>query len=194
MASINLNFDTLGHWALQPILCLQSSLLCFLCLLRTDTTPASSSMEQSEMRAQSDADRVEILTSRVKTLLDLPPEIILRIAAFLPTTSTASFALCNKRSAAQLGSRAWNLLSGQNPRIVYTSFPFYHEISLATMHAMGVSAFISAVLPHSRQTSMHHPSPARASRRLLTAVIQKMGLSLSRTIFLFTDCASLTSN
>jgi hypothetical protein len=64
------------------------------------------------MPAQNYADRVEISTSRVKTLLDLPPEIILRIAAFLPMTSTASFALCNKRSAAQLGSRPWNLLSG----------------------------------------------------------------------------------
>jgi hypothetical protein len=67
-------------------------------------------MEQLEMPAQNDADGVERSTSRVKTLLDLPPEIILRIAEFLPTTSTASFALCNKRSAAQLGSWSWNLL------------------------------------------------------------------------------------
>jgi hypothetical protein len=62
-------------------------------------------MQQPEMAAQNDADRVEISTSRVKILLDLPPEIILRIIEFLPTTSTASFALCNKRSAAQLGSK-----------------------------------------------------------------------------------------
>jgi len=63
------------------------------------------------MPAQTDADRVEISTSRVKTLLDLPPEIILLIADFLPTTSTASFALCNKRLAAQFGSKPWKLLS-----------------------------------------------------------------------------------
>ncbi|RDL30782.1 uncharacterized protein BP5553_10127 [Venustampulla echinocandica] len=72
-------------------------------------------MEQPEMPspAQNDAARVEIPTSpvSVKTLLDLPPELILQIIEFLPTISIASFALCNKRSAAQLGSRAWNLLS-----------------------------------------------------------------------------------
>lgn len=48
---------------------------------------------------------------RVKTLLDLPPEIILRIAEFLPTTSSASFALCNKRTYTQLSSTPWNVLS-----------------------------------------------------------------------------------
>ncbi|KAE9381282.1 hypothetical protein N431DRAFT_505699, partial [Stipitochalara longipes BDJ] len=41
---------------------------------------------------------------------DLTPEIILQIAEFLPTTSSASFALCSKRLAAQLGNRVWNLL------------------------------------------------------------------------------------
>lgn len=64
------------------------------------------------MPAQNNADCVEISILRVKTFLDLPPEIILQIAEFLPTTSTASVALCNKRFAAQLGSRSWNLLSG----------------------------------------------------------------------------------
>lgn len=63
------------------------------------------------MPAQNDADRVEISTSLVKTLLNLPPGIILQIAAFLPTTSAASFALCNKKYAAQLGTRSLNLLS-----------------------------------------------------------------------------------
>jgi hypothetical protein len=72
-------------------------------------------MVQSEMPAQTDVDRVEISTSLVKTLLDLPPEIIFQIAAFLPTTSAASFALCNKRSAAHLGSRPWKLLSSLEP-------------------------------------------------------------------------------
>jgi hypothetical protein len=67
------------------------------------------------MPAQTDADRVDISTSLVKTLLDLPPEIILQIAAFLPTSSAASLALCNKRSAAHLGSRPWNLLSSLEP-------------------------------------------------------------------------------
>ncbi|PMD39670.1 hypothetical protein L207DRAFT_429028 [Hyaloscypha variabilis F] len=56
------------------------------------------------MPARLTADHVEISTSRPRTVLDLPPEIILYIANFLPTTSTALFALCNKTSASQLRS------------------------------------------------------------------------------------------
>jgi hypothetical protein len=68
-------------------------------------------MQQSGLPARLTADHVEIPTSRPRTVLDLPPEIILHIADFLPTTSTALFALCNKTSASQLRSRSWNLLS-----------------------------------------------------------------------------------
>ncbi|KAI6712580.1 hypothetical protein JHW43_004898 [Diplocarpon mali] len=68
-------------------------------------------MEQSETPARDDAGRMEIPTLSIKTLLDLPPELILRIAYFLPTTSTALFSLCCKRLASQLSSSTWNLLS-----------------------------------------------------------------------------------
>lgn len=68
-------------------------------------------MEKLEKPARNDADHVGISTSGVITLLGLPPELVLQIADFLPTTSTASFALCNKKFAAWLGRKSWKLLS-----------------------------------------------------------------------------------
>jgi hypothetical protein len=115
------------------------------------------------------------------------PEITLRIAQSLPTTSSLSFALCNKRSAAQLGIKPENLPSRLKPKIAYTSSPFSHEIPLATTHAMGVSAPISAVPSHNRQTPMHHPSSVSAFPRLLAAVVQKMGSSTFQTTILLAD-------
>jgi hypothetical protein len=115
------------------------------------------------------------------------PEITLRIAQSLPTTSAPSFALCNKKSAAQLGIKSENLPFCLKPKIAYTSSPFSYEIPLATTHAKGVSASISAVPSHNRQTPMHHPSSVSAFPRLLAAVVQKMGSSTFQTTILLAD-------
>lgn len=45
----------------------------------------------------------------------LPPELILYIAAFLPVSSAASFALCNIHISQLLGDHYWKALEGRKP-------------------------------------------------------------------------------
>jgi hypothetical protein len=56
-------------------------------------------------------------------LLDLPPEVLLSIADFLPTTSASCLALCNRLLSRILGPRVWTSLQHQEQvdRIAFLS-------------------------------------------------------------------------
>lgn len=91
-------------------------LFCNACLDRVSIQLSSTHQwrkHRYHLLEQHEATCVEISTCQARTTiwLDLPPEIIIQIAEFLPTLSAASLVLCNKRAAAQLGSRTWNLFS-----------------------------------------------------------------------------------
>jgi hypothetical protein len=125
-------------------------------------------MQQSGMPARLIADHVEISTSRPRTVLDLPPEIIVYIAELLPKTSTALFALCNKTSASQLRSRSWNLLSSLHAedRIDFLSILSRDLPRYQACHGC-VRLQVSSSIPHPAEvtTPSQHDSCISASDR-----------------------------
>jgi hypothetical protein len=159
-----------------------------------DIALVNSPKTQSKMPVQNDADHVQISISLAKTLLDLPPETILQIIAFLPTTSTASLALCNRKSATHVGSRTWNLLSSLGPEdhvhflyILSRDLPCHHACHGCIRLHLSSSTLLPANI-----NGLHLPSSW--VRHLLVVVTPKMGSSVSRTIIFLIDCVFRTSN